>query len=267
MLRLGVWWVQGSPNRGREPEGEEAEDAAEWVRGKLGLYPDEKQALVLRSASKRGLLNCTRQWGKSTIAAAKAVHEAVRRPGSLILVVSPTARQSGELVRKAAEFAQRLGMRTKGDGTNENSLEFANRSRIIGLPGSGDTIRGFSAVTLLLVDEAARVPDEVYMAVLPMLAVSGGGLWLMSTPNGKRGFFWEAWERGEPEWEKVAVTAYDCPRIGREALEEDRRTMGERRFQQEYMCEFGETEGGVFGMDVVERAFTREAELLVIDLE
>jgi hypothetical protein len=65
----------------------EAEDAAEWVRRKLGLYPDEKQALVLRSASKRGVLNCARQWGKSTITAAKAVHEAVQRQGSLILVV------------------------------------------------------------------------------------------------------------------------------------------------------------------------------------
>jgi hypothetical protein len=208
------------------------------------------------------LLNCTRQWGKSTIAAAKAVHEAVRRPGSLILVVSPTARQSGELVRKAAEFAQRLGMRTKGDGTNENSLEFPNRSRIIGLPGSEETIRGFSSVSLLLVDEAARVPDDLYMAVRPMVVVSGGGLWLMSTPNGKRGFFWEAWERGGAEWEKVAVTAYECARIGREALEQDRQTMGERKFRQEYMCEFGDTESGMFERDLVDRAVSSEFEQL-----
>jgi phage FluMu gp28-like protein len=153
-------------------------------------------------------------------------------------------------------------MRTKGDGTNENSLEFPNRSRIIGLPGSEETIRGFSSVSLLLVDEAARVPDDLYMAVRPMVVVSGGGLWLMSTPNGKRGFFWEAWERGEPEWEKVAVTGYDCPRIGREALEEDRRTMGERKFRQEYMCEFGDTEGGMFERDLMDRAVSSEFEQL-----
>jgi hypothetical protein len=153
-------------------------------------------------------------------------------------------------------------MRAKGDGTNEVSLEFANRSRIIGLPGSEDTIRGFSAVDLLLVDEAARVPDDLYMAVRPMLAVSGGELWLMSTPNGKRGFFWETWERGGPGWEKVAATAYECPRIGRVALEEDRQTMGERRFRQEYLCEFTEAEDGVFDRDLVEGAMSDEFEPL-----
>jgi hypothetical protein len=154
-------------------------------------------------------------------------------------------------------------MRTKGDGTNENSLEFANRSRIIGLPGSGDTIRGFSAVTLLLVDEAARVPDEVYMAVRPMVAVSGGGLWLMSTPNGKQGFFWATWERGGPGWERVRAPATECERIERAFLKEERETMGARRFQQEYMCEFGETEDGVFNLDLVEGAISDEFEPLV----
>jgi hypothetical protein len=260
-----VWNVEGCPSRGREPERKEAEDAAEWVRRKLGFDPDPKQALVLRSESKRGVLNCTRQWGKSTITAAKAVYEAVRRKESLTLVVSPSGRQSGEFVRKAAGFARRLGMRTKGDGTNEMSLEFPNRSRIIGLPGSEETIRGFSAVSLLLVDEAARVSDELYMTVRPMLAVSSGALWLMSTPCGKRGFFHETWDRGGAEWERVRAPASECDRIEREFLEEERETMGERWFQQEYMCEFVDTESGVFERDLVERAITLEVEPLVIE--
>jgi hypothetical protein len=52
----------------------------------------------------------------------------------------------------------------------------------VGLPGTEATIRGFSAVSLLLVDEAARCSDELYLAIRPMLAVSDGTLWLMSTP-------------------------------------------------------------------------------------
>ena len=168
-------------------------------------------------------------------------------------------------MRKAEGFARRLGMRTKGDGTNEMSLQFPNRSRIIGLPGSEETIRGFSAVSLLLVDEAARVSDELYLTVRPMLAASSGALWLMSTPRGKRGFFWEAWERGGPEWERIRAPGNECGRIDREFLEEERRTMGVRRFQQEYMCEFGETESGLFERDLVERAITREVEVLVIE--
>ncbi|MEK7993332.1 MAG: hypothetical protein AAB403_05955, partial [Planctomycetota bacterium] len=90
---FGVWYTKGCPDRGREPERKEEEDASEWVRRKLGLDPDPKQALVLTSASKRGMLNCARQWGKSTIAAAKAVHEAVHRKESLVLVVSGGDRQ------------------------------------------------------------------------------------------------------------------------------------------------------------------------------
>ena len=104
------------------------------MREKLGFEPDEAQERVLVSGSVRGILNCTRQWGKSTIAAAKAVHQAYTGEESLTLVASPSGRQSAELVRKAEEFAKRLGIRTKGDGQNEISLEFPNGARIVGLP-------------------------------------------------------------------------------------------------------------------------------------
>jgi Terminase large subunit, T4likevirus-type, N-terminal len=239
-------------------------DPATWVRLNLGFEADPKQARVLSSAIQRGILNCTRQWGKSTIAAAKSVHQAVCDAGSLTVVVSPSARQSGEFVRKAAGFTRQLGIKTKGDGDNEISIAFPNGSRIIGLPGTEATIRGFSAVSLLLVDEAARVSDELYMAVRPMLAVSGGALWLMSTPFGKRGFFYEAWSGKSREWERIRVPATECPRIPRKFLEEERATMGERWFRQEYLCEFTETVNGVFDRDVAERAISREFEPLRI---
>jgi phage FluMu gp28-like protein len=226
------------------------------------LEVDAEQGRILGSGRRRGILNCTRQWGKSTIAAAKAVLEAWDKAGSLSLVVSPSARQSGEFVRKAAGFARLLGVERKGDGDNEMSLVFPNGSRIVGLPGSEATIRGFSAVSLLVVDEAARVSDELYKAIRPMLAVSGGALWLMSTPHGKRGFFWEAWERGGAEWERVRVTGYQCPRIEREFLEEERRNMGERWFRQEYMCEFVDVDSAVFDRDLVGRAITTAVEPL-----
>ena len=238
------------------------EDPAEWVSKFLGFEADEAQKEVLRSDRQRGLLNCTRQWGKSTVTAAKAIHQAYHYPESLTLVVSPSARQSGEFLRKATGFARKLKIRPKGDGDNEISLELPNRSRIVGLPGSEATVRGFSAVSLMLVDEASRVSDELYLAIRPMLAVSDGALWLMSTPFGKRGFFYEAWANGGPDWARVRAAATECPRIGRKFLEEERATMGERWFRQEYMCEFEEAVSGVFARDLVERAMTREVEPL-----
>src|ERR1019366_4826250 len=97
--------------------------------------------------AKRGILNCTRQWGKSTVSAVKAVHRAWTERGSLVLVASPGLRQSGEWMRKAEEVVEKLGVRVRGDGKNEMSVELPNGSRIVGLPGTGKTVRGVSAVS------------------------------------------------------------------------------------------------------------------------
>ncbi len=195
--------------------------------------------------------------------AAKAVMRARERAESLTLVVSPSARQSGEFLRKAAGFVRRMGFRVRGDGDNEISLLLPNGSRIVGLPGTESTVRGFSAVELLLIDEAARVSDEMYKSVRPMIAVTDGDLWLMSTPFGQRGFFWEAWSgRTGEAWERVSVPATKCGRISAEFLAGERLALGERWFRQEYLCEFTEAEGARFSREMIERAFTDEVKPL-----
>ena len=52
---------------------------SEFAREKLGFEGDEKQRMVLDSTAKTGILNCSRQWGKSTVMAVKAVHRAWTR--------------------------------------------------------------------------------------------------------------------------------------------------------------------------------------------
>jgi hypothetical protein len=238
-------------------------DALRFARERLGFSPDAKQSAVMSGKIRRGLLNCTRQWGKSTITAAMAVHRAWTVPESLTIAVSPSGRQSGEFLRKASGFVRKLGIRARGDGDNEISLLFPNGARVVGLPGSESTVRGLSAVSLMLIDEAARVNDDLYKAVRPFLAASDGDLWLMSTPVGKRGFFYEEWANGGPRWKRFTVTAMDCPRIRREFLEEERAAMGERWFRQEYLCEFVDVDQGLFSRDVVERAFSRDVKPLL----
>ena len=237
-------------------------DPVGFARRSLNFHPDQAQAAVLRSRSARGLLNCSRQWGKSTVVAVKAVHHAWFRPSSLTVVVSPSERQSAEFLRKASAFLRRLGVRPRGDGDNAVSLLLPNGARIVGLPGVESTVRGFSAVSLMLIDEAARVRDEQYLAVRPMLAVGPGDLWLLSTPHGRRGFFYEAWANGGPEWLRISVPATRCPRITPAFLEEERRTMGDRWFRQEYLCEFNDTEDSLFQAGLVEAAISTDVEPL-----
>lgn len=231
-------------------------DPVVFAREKLGFSPDAQQERVLDVSIRRGILNCSRQWGKSTITAIKAVHWAYSRPGSNVLIASPSERQSGEFLEKARGFVADLGIRVRGDGHNRLSIRLPNGSRMVGLPGVRAKVRGFSRISLLLVEEAAQVADEQYFELRPMLAMGGrdgGSLWLMSTPHGKRGFFWEAWSSAE-DWVRVCVPATENPRLSKTFLEDERRTLGERWFRQEYLCEFVETSDGVFGEEDIQAA-------------
>ena len=231
-------------------------DPVAFARLRLGFHPDPSQESILRSTAKGGILNCSRQWGKSMVGAAMAVIRAHTRPASLVLVAAPTERQSGELVRTAESMVLNMGLDPRGDGANKISIAFDNGSRIVGLPGqlngNAGGIRGF-AVSLLLIDEAAYLDDSVYHALTPMLGATNGDLWLMSTPNGKRGFFYEAWAFGTG-WEKVKGPATECPRIQPEFLERQREIMGPVRFEQEFLCEFNESDNAMFADVLLERA-------------
>jgi hypothetical protein len=238
--------------------------AVEFAITRLQFEPDERQMEVLASTAERGILNCTRQWGKSTVMAAKAVHRAYTRAESLVVLASPSERQSGEWMLKAEQMVGRLGIRAKGDGVNKLSLVLPNGSRLVGLPDNEDKIRGLSKVSLLLIDEAGRVTESLYRSLMPMLAVGNGDMWLMSTPCGKRGFFYETWEYGGDRWFRVRVPATECSRIPKGFLEEQRSTMGMQWFRQEYMCEFVDGTGAVFGRDLVEAAVDDSIEPLEV---
>jgi hypothetical protein len=219
----------------------------------LGMEPDPWQHDLLRSTSDRVLLNCCRQSGKSTMTGVIALHQALYYPGSLILCLAPALRQSQELFGKVLGFYRDLGRPVSSQAERKLSLELENGSKILTLPGSEKTIRGFSGAALLIVDEAARVDDGLYFAVRPMLAVSGGALIMLSTPYGKRGVFFEEWTSGAG-WERYEVPATQCARIPPAFLEEERTAMPEWWFAQEYLCEFRETDDQVFTHAMIEGA-------------
>ena len=171
------------------------------------------------------------------------------------MVTGPSERQSGEFIHKARELVRLLDVKPRGDGQNKSSILLPNGSRIVGLPSNESKVRCFSAASMLVIDEAARAADVLYRAMRPMLAVSGGDLWCLSTPNGKKGFFWDAWSTGGDAWTRISAPATECARIPAAFLEEERRTHPENEFRQEYMCEFTQDSEGLFDMDLVDAAF------------
>jgi phage FluMu gp28-like protein len=223
---------------------------------RVGFTPDAAQAGLLATTSRRIIVNSSRQSGKTTTTALRVAFHAFSRPGAMVVISSPSGRQSGEFVIKAAVFLRRLGLNLKGDGVNRGSILLPNGSRIVGIPNSEATTRGLSGVTMLVIDEASRAPDSLYNALRPMLATTGGEIWLLSTPNGKRGFFYEVWTHGGPAWERHSVPASECPRISPDFLEEERQSLSEDQFMQEYFCQFLLGEGLLFDRALLDAAIT-----------
>jgi hypothetical protein len=185
------------------------------------------------------LLNCCRQAGKSTVVALRALAESLWHADTRVLIVSRSLRQSTELFRIITDFYRQLGEPIRQSST-KGELLLNNNSRIVCLPCKEETIRGFSSISLLILDEAARVPDDLYRAVRPMLAVSNGRMICLSTPCGKRGFFYDCWSSGGDDWQRIEVPATKIPRIKPEFLVQERRAMGATFFRQEYLCQPGD---------------------------
>lgn len=216
----------------------------------LGLTLDDWQAALLRSSAPRHIVLASRQSGKSTVCALMALHQAVYRPNSTAVVVSPSLRQSIELFRRLTDLRRRLPLTLEED--NRTSCTIAGGGRVVSLPGTERTVRGLTA-DLVIVDEAARVPDELMDAVRPMLSTTGGRLVMVSTAYGKTGVFYRTWTEGEG-WERTLVTAEQVPRISPAFLEQERAELPARVYESEYLCRFVEPEGAVFDHDDITAA-------------
>jgi len=241
-------------------------DPARFAKDVLLFDADPWQADVLRYEGPRLMMLCSRQSGKSTTCAAKALHTALFYPGSLTLIVSPSQRQSSEMHKTVLNFMNMLNDPPQKVEDNKLSTTLYSGSRIVSLPSNPETVRGYAGPKLIIVDEAARCTDGLYYAIRPMLATGGGQLVLLSTPNGRQGFFFDTWESKDEGWEKVKITAEQCPRITPEFLEEEREALGSYFYSQEYEVEFIEGEHSVFRYADIINAFREDIEPLNINI-
>jgi Terminase large subunit, T4likevirus-type, N-terminal len=221
---------------------------------------DPWQLNVLDTAQQKIIMNCSRQSGKSTIAALLGLRVALYEPAALVLLVSPSQRQSGELFRRVVTFYRELPIKPPLKSESALRLELANGARIISLPGSEKTTRGYSKASAIILDEAARIEDNLIGSLRPMQATSKAErkFVALSTPFGKRGWFFEQWlaAAADPGWLRVEVPASACHRISEAFLAEQLRELGPRAFSEEYGCQFQDDQASLFAGEIIERAFT-----------
>jgi hypothetical protein len=216
--------------------------------------PYSYQVDILKSHSKRLSVRAGRQVGKTEVIALKALHYAITRPGKVILILSPTMRQSQILFNKIDSYIQiNPYIYDLIERKTQTFIKFYNTSEIHSLPSgeTGDTIRGFSP-SLIIIDEAAYVKDKVFVSIEPSLGATQGDIILISTPFGKRGRFYETFNpKGSQRYETYHIRAKDCPKIDSEFLQEQRETLTAMEYLQEFEGEFVEEADAYFPYSLI----------------
>jgi len=263
-----------------------ARDPAAWATDELHWSPDKVQAGVLRWWGNELLINCTRQWGKTDSIAIKAGHRALFYSDSNILITSASKDQALELFERIKKAYGKLNHPPTLLSDSKLRIDLENGSRISSGYSTEKGVRSKSALSLLIEDEAAITPDELYYATRPMLAISHGAKILMTTPRGKRGHFHDAWKREEDHKpypskpgkfgikgnvngmyainlsqsimergryvDRVRIPALQCPRYDRDFLLDEYVKHPKLWFLQEYMCEFIADYGQLFTSDMID---------------
>jgi hypothetical protein len=207
-------------------------EALAWQRGYLR---ETRPTVVLKG----------RQVGASLSAAALAIHTATYADGANVVIVSPSLKQSTEITSRARGGLRRLGTPLASDSAS--MLRLANGSRILSLPGTARSVRGWTA-KLLILDEAAYIVPETFTAARALVATDGR-LVVQSTPSDEHGDFYEIVTGDDPSWARYTVRSDEVPTISPDFLEVERRAMSPGAFATEYECAFGKVGASLFSAE------------------
>lgn len=219
----------------------------------LTLDPWQEEVLAYNG----NIVVCSgRQTGKSTVVAMKAAEFVVQNPDKQVLIVSVTEDQARELLLKAQLYIDSTypkQIKTNKSDTNKEKVTLKNnsiiRTKAVGQSGLG--VRGFT-IDMLIADEAAFMPEDVWPAVTPMLATTGGDIVLLSTPHGRSGYFFQCFSNPDLGFKVFYVNSVEnahnrpitetWPVWRKEKhiqfIESEKARMSVRQFAQEYLGQF-----------------------------
>ena len=224
---------------------------------------DEWQKEILKEQGNI-CLRSGRQVGKSTIIAIKASIYASENRNSSVMIISSTERQAYLLFSKVLGYLvdnfPKLIKKGKERPT-KSQIQLQNGSIIRCLPTGldGIGIRGYT-VNLLIADEAAFINGDVWAAVTPMLSTTGGKIWLLSTPYGREGYFYEAFHN--PDFKAFHISTEDVAELRdepqrthmRKNFEAEKKRMSKLQYAQEYLGEFVDELRRYFSDEVIKKS-------------
>jgi phage FluMu gp28-like protein len=221
-------------------------DPAVLFEQAFGFEPHPAQRDYLRE-TRDTIVNKGRQIGASTAAAILAVHTALYESNVNAIIVSPSLKQSTEITTKARVALYALKVRLVQDSSS--MLRLPNGSRILSLPGTAKSVRGWTA-KLLVMDEAAYTDPETFTAARALVA-TGGRIVVQSTPADEAGAFFELVSDPPDNWATFEIPSASVPTISPDFLAAERKSMSPDEYAREYECKFGKAGASLFSIERV----------------
>jgi hypothetical protein len=227
----------------------------EFGEAVLGGHFDRWQRRYMRwsrDVSHISIVAC-RQSGKSTVTGLFVAWCLLFVPGFQCLVASRSLRQAAHFLSSVRKAVLAVVPRESMRQLNRLSMELPNGSMVISIPcAQPDAGRGFSP-HLVILDEAAFAPEQLFVAITPSLAATNGAMHMLSSPNGRQGYFFESVE-GEARdvYRSLRVPYYECPRITEGTVAREKIALGDIYFRQEYLAEFVTPQGAFFGFSAIQ---------------
>jgi len=157
-----------------------------------------------------------RQVGKSQIIAIKTAEFIIKNPHKQVLIISITEAQAENMLQKILLYLHEnypSYIAKGGKRPTKHKVQLNNGAiaitKAVGQYGTG--VLGMT-VDVVVPDECAYLPEAIWASITPMLLTTNGVLWLLSTPNAKQGYFYEAYTNPEMKFKHSMLTLKRLPR-------------------------------------------------------
>lgn len=218
------------------------------------------QVEVAESDARYRCILAGRRAGKSRLLAVLALWSAFRRPGTSVVVVSVGEVAALRVLADVASLCRSPLLAGSVTDELKSTVRLSNGSTIASFPASMRQIRGIGA-DLLIVDEAAFVPRDIWSAAFPAVADrvrAGGKVVLASTPWPVADSWFREWHQrgmdGDPLVRSWHWPSSVNPRIGDAELADMRAGMTAEEYEREIEARWTSEQGAYFSADELDGA-------------
>jgi len=210
------------------------------------LYECQVEKVKIIHENRKVILMEGRQQGKTTTSAAYILWYTLFQDSKTVAILANKATAAREVLYRYQLMYENLPQWLQQGVTtwNKGDIELENNSKVFTAATSASGIRGKS-VNMLYVDETAIIPNNVaedfFTSVYPTISAGETTkILLSSTPLGYN-HFWRYWNDAENkrnDFVPLFIPYWKIP--GRDAkwAEEQKRQLGELKFNQEVLCAF-----------------------------